>query len=55
MATAKNRAIDLMRRDATLERKQEELARDVGIQMRDGPAPTSRRRSTTRSATTCSA
>jgi RNA polymerase sigma factor (sigma-70 family) len=31
MATAKNRAIDLMRRGATLERKQEELARDVGI------------------------
>jgi RNA polymerase sigma-70 factor (ECF subfamily) len=30
MATAKNRAIDLMRRDATLERKQEELAREVG-------------------------
>ena len=29
MATAKNRAIDLARRDATLERKQEELARDV--------------------------
>jgi RNA polymerase sigma-70 factor, ECF subfamily len=33
MATAKNRAIDLMRRHTTLERKQEELARDVGIQM----------------------
>jgi RNA polymerase sigma factor (sigma-70 family) len=33
MATAKNRAIDLMRRDSTLERKQEELARDLGIQM----------------------
>ncbi len=31
MATAKNRAIDLMRRGKTLERKQEELARDVGI------------------------
>jgi RNA polymerase sigma factor (sigma-70 family) len=31
MATAKNRAIDLIRRDATFERKQEELARDVGI------------------------
>jgi RNA polymerase sigma-70 factor, ECF subfamily len=30
MATAKNRAIDLMRRDATLARKQEELAREVG-------------------------
>ena len=33
MATAKNRAIDLIRRNARLERKQEELARDVGIQM----------------------
>jgi RNA polymerase sigma factor (sigma-70 family) len=31
MATAKNRAIDLMRRDRTLERKQEELQREVGI------------------------
>jgi RNA polymerase sigma factor (sigma-70 family) len=33
MATAKNRAIDLARRDTTLERKQEELARDVGMRM----------------------
>jgi RNA polymerase sigma factor (sigma-70 family) len=33
MATAKNRAIDLMRRDKTLERKQEEMARDIGIQL----------------------
>jgi RNA polymerase sigma factor (sigma-70 family) len=33
MATAKNRAIDLARRDATFERKQEELARDVGMRM----------------------
>jgi RNA polymerase sigma factor (sigma-70 family) len=33
MATAKNRAIDLARRNATLERKQEELARDVGMRM----------------------
>ncbi|MEX2106420.1 MAG: sigma-70 family RNA polymerase sigma factor, partial [Solirubrobacterales bacterium] len=31
MATAKNRAIDLMRRQTTFERKQDELARDVGI------------------------
>jgi RNA polymerase sigma factor (sigma-70 family) len=30
MATAKNRAIDLMRRGATLERKQEEIARETG-------------------------
>ena len=33
MATAKNRAIDLLRRGATLERKQEEMARDIGVQM----------------------
>jgi RNA polymerase sigma factor (sigma-70 family) len=33
MATAKNRAIDLMRRDQTLERKHEEMARDIGIQL----------------------
>ncbi len=33
MATAKNRAIDLMRRGATLERKQEELAREAGVRM----------------------
>jgi RNA polymerase sigma-70 factor (ECF subfamily) len=33
MATAKNRAIDLVRRNITFERKQEELARDVGLRM----------------------
>jgi RNA polymerase sigma-70 factor (ECF subfamily) len=33
MATAKNRAIDLARRQSTFERKQEELARDVGMRM----------------------
>src|ERR1700710_3339684 len=33
MATAKNRAIDLARRQSTLERKQEELARAVGMRM----------------------
>jgi RNA polymerase sigma factor (sigma-70 family) len=33
MATAKNRAIDLMRRGATFQRKGEELAREVGIQL----------------------
>jgi RNA polymerase sigma factor (sigma-70 family) len=33
MAAAKNRAIDLMRRGANLERKQEELAREVGMRM----------------------
>jgi RNA polymerase sigma factor (sigma-70 family) len=30
MATAKNRAIDLMRRESTFERKREEIARDTG-------------------------
>ena len=33
MATAKNRAIDLMRRGANFERKQEELVREVGTRM----------------------
>jgi RNA polymerase sigma factor (sigma-70 family) len=33
MATAKNRAIDLARRQNTFERKQEELARDIGMRM----------------------
>jgi RNA polymerase sigma factor (sigma-70 family) len=33
MATAKNRAIDLMRRDTTFQRKEEELAREVGMRM----------------------
>ncbi len=33
MATAKNRAIDLMRRESTFERKQEELARGMGVRM----------------------
>jgi RNA polymerase sigma factor (sigma-70 family) len=33
MATAKNRAIDMMRRNARLEHKQEALARDLGIVM----------------------
>ena len=39
MATAKHRAIDLMRRHRALERKQEELARDIGLQLAaDAPA-----------------
>jgi RNA polymerase sigma factor (sigma-70 family) len=33
MATAKNRAIDLMRRGANFERKQEEMVREVGARM----------------------
>jgi RNA polymerase sigma-70 factor (ECF subfamily) len=38
MATAKNRAIDLMRRSQTLERKTQELGRDIEIALR-GAAP----------------
>jgi predicted RNA polymerase sigma factor len=38
MATSKHRAIDLLRRGATLERKQEELARELELeQQRGGP------------------
>jgi RNA polymerase sigma-70 factor, ECF subfamily len=33
MATAKHRAIDLLRRNARLEHKQEQIARDLGMQM----------------------
>jgi RNA polymerase sigma-70 factor (ECF subfamily) len=33
MATAKNRAIDTIRRERTLERKQEELVREVGLRL----------------------
>ena len=33
MATAKNRAIDLMRRSSNFERKQEELVREAGVLM----------------------
>ena len=33
MATAKNRAIDLIRRDRTLERKHEELVREAGLRI----------------------
>src|SRR5919108_1522388 len=36
MATARHRAIDLLRRNARLEHKQEELARDAGIQPATG-------------------
>lgn len=38
MATAKHRAIDVMRRGATLRRKQEQLARDIEIEL-DRPEP----------------
>ncbi len=37
-ATAKHRAIDLLRRGKTLERKQEALARDIGVQLAMGAA-----------------
>ncbi|HKP21128.1 MAG TPA: RNA polymerase sigma factor [Thermoleophilaceae bacterium] len=36
MATAKHRAIDVLRRGATLERKQEELARELEVEQRRG-------------------
>jgi RNA polymerase sigma factor (sigma-70 family) len=36
MATARHRAIDLLRRRATLERKQEELAREIELGLRTG-------------------
>ena len=36
MATAKHRAIDTLRRGATLERKQEELARELEVEQRRG-------------------
>jgi len=36
MATAKHRAIDVIRRGATLERKQEELARELQVEQRRG-------------------
>ena len=49
-ATAKHRAIDLLRRRSTLERKHEELARELEVA---ASSPTSTPRSTTRSATTC--
>jgi len=54
MATAKNRAIDLMRREKTFARKQESCCARSGPTSR-WTGPISRRRSTTRSATTCSA
>ncbi|MGZ6641338.1 MAG: RNA polymerase sigma factor [Solirubrobacteraceae bacterium] len=37
MATAKNRAIDQLRRSARLQGKQEELAREVELQLREAP------------------
>ena len=54
MATAKHRAIDLLRRDKLLERKHEELGHE--LERAAGPRPRRRkRRSTTTSATTCCA
>ena len=37
MATAKHRAIDLMRRNARLERKQEEIGRELEVEQMDAP------------------
>ncbi|MGZ4268140.1 MAG: RNA polymerase sigma factor [Solirubrobacteraceae bacterium] len=37
MATAKNRAIDQLRRSARLQGKQEELAREIELQLREAP------------------
>ena len=47
MATAKHRAIDLLRRRTRLERKHEELARELELQLAMPSRPGSRRRSTT--------
>ena len=51
MATAKHRAIDVLRRGTTLERKQQELARELE-RGSSAAGRTSTRRSTTTSATT---
>ena len=55
MATAKRRGIDHLRRGKTLERKQEEIGRELEVRGQRRPRPTSTRPWTTRSATTCSA
>ena len=55
MATAKHRAIDLLRRNKLLERKHEELGREIEAQPGRRPRRISTRRSTTTSATTCCA
>ena len=54
MATAKHRAIDQMRRKQMLARKHEQLGYELEAQQ-EPPSPTSTRRSTTMSVTTCSA
>ena len=53
MATAKHRAIDRLRRGKLLERKHEELGRELEAAAGERPAPSSTPRSTTTSATTC--
>ena len=57
MATAKHRAIDVIRRKALHERKQDELTYEIETQLADARArhrgARSTPRSTTRSATTC--
>ena len=54
MATAKHRAIDRLRRDKLLERKHEELGRELEARQ-DRPRRTSTPPSTTTSATICCA
>ena len=53
MATAKHRAIDHLRRRQMLERKHEELGRELEAQQDERAPPISTPRSTTTSATTC--
>ena len=55
MATAKHRAIDQLRRGKLLERKHEELGHELEARAGATPCPSSTRRSTTTSATTCCA
>ena len=54
MATAKHRAIDRLRRERLLERKHEELGRELEVQQ-EMAVPISTPRSTTTSATICCA
>ena len=53
MATAKHRAIDLVRRRASYERKLQEIGRDVAVAAGDIPGSLTWTRWTTTSATTC--
>ena len=53
MATAKHRAIDQLRRSRALERKHEELGRELEVEQDPARADLDAQRSTTTSATTC--